>query len=41
MIEYSFLDDDIIISTKDINEMFKLSLECDLWICQPSFAIGK
>ena len=35
-----FLDDDIIISTKDINEMFKLSLECDLWICQPSFAIG-
>lgn len=35
-----FLDDDIIITTDDINEMFKLSLECDLWICQPSFALG-
>ena len=35
-----FLDDDIIISTKDINKMFKISLECDLWVCQPSFAKG-
>mgnify|MGYP003113492915 CR=1 FL=1 len=35
-----FLDDDIIITTEDINKMFKLSLECNLKICQPSFALG-
>ena len=35
-----FLDDDIIITVEDINKMFQLSLECDLWICQPSFALG-
>ena len=35
-----FLDDDIIITTEDINKMFQLSLECDLKICQPSFALG-
>lgn len=31
------LDDDIIISTKDINEMFTISKKYDLWVCQPSF----
>ncbi len=35
-----FPDDDIIITTGDIKRMFQLSLECDLWICQPSFAKG-
>jgi hypothetical protein len=35
-----FLDDDIIITTGDIRRMFQLSLECDLWICQPSFTLG-
>lgn len=31
------LDDDIIISTKDINELFTISKKYDLWVCQPSF----
>jgi len=35
-----FLDDDIIITTGDIRRMFQLSLECDLWILQPSFTLG-
>lgn len=34
---FFIIDDDIIISTEDINKMFQVSLECDLGICQPSF----
>ena len=31
------LDDDIVITTTDINNMFEISEKCKLWICQPSF----
>jgi len=34
---FFILDDDIIISTEEINKMFKISEEASLWICQPSF----
>jgi len=34
---FFIMDDDIIISTDDINKMFLLSEKYDLWICQPSF----
>ena len=34
---FFILDDDIVMSTDDINKMFLLSEEYDLWICQPSF----
>jgi len=33
------LDDDIIFKTEDINEMFEIHEQCDLWICQPSFDV--
>jgi|LakMenEpi03Aug12_release.lakeMendotaPanAssembly.Ray.scaffolds.fasta_scaffold190338_2 hypothetical protein len=31
------VDDDIIMSTNDINNLFDISKKYDLWICQPSF----
>ena len=34
------LDDDIIFKTEDINEMFEIHEQCDLWICQPSFDVA-
>lgn len=34
---YFLLDDDILLDTKDINDMFEISKKHDLWICQPSF----
>jgi len=37
---FFLLDDDIIISTDDINEMFDISEKTKLWICQPSFGKG-
>lgn len=37
---FFILDDDIIISTSDINTMFYMSQKYKLWICQPSFAHG-
>ena len=40
LLEYSrffILDDDIIMSTQDINNMFKISKEYNLLICQPAF----
>ena len=37
---FFLLDDDIIITTPDINKMFSISKESTLWICQPSFAKG-
>jgi hypothetical protein len=33
---YFIVDDDIIISTDDINKLFDISVKYDLWICQPS-----
>ena len=39
--DYKFfyiVDDDIIIKTEQINELFKLFSELDVWILQPSFA---
>ena len=41
--DYKFfyiVDDDIIIKTDEINELFKLFKELDPWILQPSFAKG-
>ena len=34
---FFIVDDDIIISTNDINKLFDISIQYDLWICQPSF----
>jgi hypothetical protein len=34
---FFILDDDIIINTDQINEMFRISKKYDLWVCQPSF----
>ena len=34
---FFIMDDDIIISTDNINKMFDISKEYNLWICQPSF----
>jgi hypothetical protein len=34
---YLITDDDIIISTDDINKLFDISVEYNLWICQASF----
>jgi hypothetical protein len=34
---YFIVDDDIIISTDDINTLFHISEEYDLWLLQPSF----
>ncbi|MBF0123498.1 MAG: hypothetical protein HQL21_08885 [Candidatus Omnitrophica bacterium] len=31
------MDDDVIISTQDINKMFQVRERYDLWICQPAF----
>jgi len=36
---FFIMDDDIIISTDDINRMFNISENYDLWICQPSFTV--
>jgi hypothetical protein len=33
---YFIVDDDIIITTDDINKLFDISVKYDLWICQPS-----
>jgi hypothetical protein len=35
---FFILDDDIIINVNDINNMFKISIEYNLDICQPSFS---
>jgi len=35
--QFFILDDDIIISVNDINNMFKISIKYNLDICQPSF----
>ena len=35
------LDDDIIISSSDINNMFAISEKYDLWICGPTFPLTK
>ena len=35
---FFILDEDIIISTSEINSMFDISKKYKLWICQPSFA---
>ena len=32
------LDDDIEISTPDLNRMFRIASDRDLWVCQPSFS---
>ena len=34
---FFIVDDDIIMSTNDINNLFDISKKYDLWICQPSF----
>ena len=34
---FFIVDDDIIISTNDINRLFEISIKYDLWVCQPSF----
>ena len=34
---FFIVDDDIIISTNDINKLFDISIKYDLWVCQPSF----
>lgn len=34
---FFILDDDIIINTSEINEMFKISKKYDLWLCAPTF----
>ncbi len=35
---FFIVDDDIIISTNDINKLFNISIKYDLWVCQPSFS---
>ena len=36
--DYVFLiDDDILISTKNMNKMFSIAKKYNLWVCQPSF----
>ncbi len=34
---FFIVDDDIIMSTDDINKLFNISKQYDLWICQPAF----
>ncbi len=34
---FYIVDDDIIMDTKAINDLFKISEKYDLWICQPAF----
>ena len=34
---FFIVDDDIIMSTNDINNLFNISIKYDLWVCQPSF----
>jgi len=34
---FFIVDDDIVISTNDINNLFDISIKYDLWVCQPSF----
>jgi len=36
---FFIVDDDIIISTNDINKLFDISIQYDLWVCQPSYTI--
>ena len=36
---FFLLDDDIIINTDNINELFKISKKYNLWICQPAFTV--
>lgn len=38
--EYFFImDDDIVIGMLDVNKMFEISRENDLWMCQPSLSV--
>ena len=34
---FFIVDDDIVINTNDINNLFNISIKYDLWVCQPSF----
>ena len=34
---FFIVDDDIVISTNDINNLFDISIKYDLWVCQPAF----
>lgn len=34
---FFIVDDDIVINTNDINNLFNISIKYDLWLCQPSY----
>lgn len=34
---FFIVDDDIVINTNDINNLFDISIKYDLWLCQPSY----
>jgi hypothetical protein len=34
---FFIVDDDIVINTDDINKLFNISIQYDLWLCQPSY----
>ena len=36
---FFIVDDDIIINTNDINNLFDISIKYDLWLCQPSYTL--